>query len=123
MSHFAQINENSIVINVLVGEEEIFQSGIFGDPSKWIQTSYNTRAGIHYDPTTQLPDDGVALRKNYASVGMIYDPIRDAFYLSKPHNGWILNEETCTWYAPIPYPNDDLDYVWNDENENWQLLI
>ena len=123
MSHFAQIDENSIVVNVLVGEEEIFQSGIFGDPKMWIQTSYNTRGGVHYDPITHQQDGGVALRKNYASVGMIYDPIRDAFYFSKPYSGWLFDEDKCTWYAPIPYPSDGLDYEWDENTQNWKLLI
>lgn len=79
MSHFAQIDENNIVVQVIVAEQNFINSGAVGDPTKWIQTSYNTRDGVHYDPVTGLPDGGVPLRYTYAGIGYTYDPVRDIF--------------------------------------------
>jgi hypothetical protein len=90
MSHFAQINQNNIVVNVIVAEEDFIQSGALGDPSQWIQTSYNTLAGQHLF-------GGTALRKNYAGIGYTYDPLRDAFIPPKPNDTVVLNETTCQW--------------------------
>jgi len=99
MSHFAKIDENNIVQEVIVAEQEFIDSGVLGDATRWIQTSYNTRGGIHYGPDG-LPDGGIALRKNYATKGDIYDPVRDAFYKPQPDPTWILNETTCLWQSP-----------------------
>ena len=93
MSHFAQIDENNIVTNVIVAEQDFIDSGAVGDPSKWIQTSYNTQAGEH-----KL--GGTPLRKNYAGIGYTYDSTLDAFIPPKPFNSWVLNEDTCLWNAP-----------------------
>lgn len=114
MAHFAQIDENNIVIQVIVAEQDYIDSGVVGDPSKWIQTSYNTHGGQH--------PEGRPLRKNYAGIGYTYDPIRDAFIPPKPYASWILDEETCLWNPPILYPNDGNDYVWNEESVMWQLM-
>jgi hypothetical protein len=111
MSHFAQINENNIVIQVIVAEQDFINSGIVGDPSTWIQTSYNTIAGQH--------PERKPLRKNYAGIGYAYDPIKDAFIPPKPYESWILNEETCLWESAIPYPNDGKKYKWNEELLKW----
>jgi hypothetical protein len=75
MSHYAKV-ENGIVVNVIVAEQDVIDSGMFGDG--WVQTSYNTRDGIHYGQDG-LPDDGIPLRKNYAGIGYIYDSILDEF--------------------------------------------
>ena len=99
MSHFAQIN-NGVVINVIVAEQEVIDSGIFGDVSSWLQTSYNTLGGIHYDPISREPseDQTKAFRKNYAGVGFTYDPVRDAFIPPKPNKGeYVIDEQTCRW--------------------------
>lgn len=91
MAHFAQIDENNIVVQVLVIEQDVIDTGLFGDPKSWIQTSYNTHAGIHsYDQTK-------ALRKNYAGIGYTYDPVRDAFIPPKPPIDCFLDENSCTW--------------------------
>lgn len=115
MSHFAQIDENNIVVQVIVAEQDFINSGIVGDPSKWIQTSYNTRAGKH--------PEGRPLRKNYAGIGYFYDAERDAFIPPKPFESWILNEFTCLWNPPIPLPNDEKIYVWSEEQMNWIEVI
>jgi hypothetical protein len=124
MAHFALI-EDGIVMNVIVAEQEVIDSGIFGDPSNWVQTSYNTKGGIHYDPVTNTPDNGIPFRKNYAVIGGVYDKERDAFYEQKPYSSWILNEETCKWQAPIPYPNvpNTKRYFWDEANLEWYLAI
>ncbi len=118
MAHFAQIDENNIVTQVLVIDQETINTGHFGDPSTFIQTSYNTRGGVHYGSDGQ-PDNGVALRKNYAGIGYIYDSQRDAFYSPQPYNSWTLNEETCYWEAPTPVPTDGKLYTWDEDTLSW----
>lgn len=118
MAHFAKIDENNIVVNVAVIEKEMIDTGLWGDPATWIQTSYNTYGGIHYGPDGN-PDGGVALRKNFAGIGFIYDPVRDAFYSPQPYPSWVLNETSCLWDPPIPYPNDGKQYIWDEETQSW----
>ena len=119
MSHFAEIKDG-IVQRVLSVEKEYVDSGRLGNPSNWIQTSYNTRGGIHYAPNSSDADGGTPLRKNYAGKGMIYDEVRDAFYYHQPYPSWTLDEATCRWEAPIPKP-DGL-YIWNEETTSWVAL-
>lgn len=111
MAHYAKI-ENGIVTQVIVAEQDFIDSGVAGDPSTWIQTSYNTQAGIH-------TLDGTPLRKNYAGIGYSYDTERDAFVPPKTHPAWVLDEFTCHWVAPIPYPTDGKSYGWDDKVNNW----
>jgi hypothetical protein len=120
MSHFAKI-ENGIVTKVIVAEPEFFDSFVDESPGSWIQTSYNTRGGIHYDPETGEPseDQSKALRKNYAGIGYTYDPNRDAFIPPKPYPSWVLNEQTCLWGAPVLYPDDGKRYYWDEINQSW----
>ena len=121
MAHFALIDENNIVKRVIVAEQDFINSGAVGDSSNWIQTSYNTRGGVHYAPNSHEPDGGIALRKNYAGIGFVYDKDRDAFYQPQPYPSWLLNEDSCQWESPIPYPDDDKRYNWNEENQSWDL--
>jgi hypothetical protein len=104
-----------------VAEQDFIDSYDDGIPGQWIQTSYNTRGGIHYQPNTNIPsnDQTKALRKNYAGIGFTYDPVRDAFIPAKPYNSWLLNEDTCLWECSIPYPNDGKMYTWNEEQLSW----
>lgn len=118
MAHFAKV-ENGIVTQVIVANQEFINSGALGDPEMWIQTSYNTKGGKHYNPETGLPDSKSPLRKNYAGIGYTYDIIRDAFIPSKPHDSWVLNEDTCAYEAPIAYPTDGFYYVWDENIVNW----
>jgi len=99
MAHFAKINKENIVLQVIVAEQDIINTGLLGDPATWIQTSYNTRGGIHYDPNTGEPSENQskALRKNYAGIGYIYDPVRDAFISPKPDDNFVLDEFSCCW--------------------------
>lgn len=118
MGHFAHINEENVVTQVIVAEQDFINTGAVGDPAKWIQTSYNTRAGVHYGQNGQ-PDGGVALRKNYAGIGYTYDLSRDAFIPPKPYASWVLNEETCIYNPPVAYPSDGKMYNWNEETISW----
>jgi hypothetical protein len=105
MAHFAKVN-NGIVEQVIVAEPEFFQNFVDSSPGEWIQTSYNTYGGQH--------PEGRPLRKNYAGVGFTYDSVRDAFIPPKPYASWVLNEETCLWESPIPYPTDGKSYDWDE---------
>ena len=112
MSHFAQVI-NNIVQQVIVAEQEFINS--LPDPSNWIQTSYNTREGVHIL-------GGTPLRKNYAGIGYTYDPIRDAFIPMKPYNSWSLLEDTCQWVCPVSYPTDGKYYEWDEETISWKNI-
>ena len=113
MSHFAKV-ENGVVTQVIVIEQDVVDTGLFGDPASWVQTSYNTNAGVHRN-------GGTPMRKNYAGIGYIYDSVRDAFYAPSPYPSWILNEDTCVWEAPIamPEPTEGTYYTWDEENQAW----
>ena len=113
MSHFAFVNANGIVEQVIVAEQDVINSGLFGNPSSWVQTSYNTHGNVHLL-------GGTTLRKNYAGIGYTFDAQRDAFIPPKPYNSWTLNEETCLWESPIPYPQDEKLYIWDEEQQNWK---
>ena len=120
MSHFAEINNDGIVQRVIVAEQDFIDSGAVGDPSNWVQTSYNTKGGVHYAPNGGEPDGGVALRKNYAGKGHTYDKTRDAFIESKPYPSWELDEDTCEWNSPVPYPDDGEKYGWDEDTTSWK---
>jgi hypothetical protein len=118
MSHFAHVNENNIVTQVIVAEQDFINTGAVGDPATWIQTSYNTRAGVHYGNDGQ-PDGGEALRKNYAGIGYTYDVGRDAFVPPQPFGSWTLNEQTCNWEPPGAMPEDGKMYGWDEATTSW----
>ena len=115
MSHFAQV-VNGIVQQVIVAEQDVIDSGMFG--TGWVQTSYNTRGGIHYGQDGQ-PDGGVALRANYAGIGYAYDSTNDVFYAPQPFSSWSLNQTTWLWVPPTPYPTDTKDYYWDEPTLSW----
>lgn len=120
MSHFAKVTDG-IVSQVIVADPEFFESFVDSSPGEWIQTSYNTRGGVHYNPETGKPSDdqSKALRKNYAGIGFTYDGGRNAFIPPRPFASWVLNENTCLWEAPINYPDDGKSYRWDEEKGNW----
>lgn len=123
MAHFAKVN-NGIVEQVIVAEPEFFETFVDSSPGQWIQTSYNTRGGVHYDPATGEPsaDQSKALRKNYAGIGYSYDATRDAFIPPKPYASWVLDEQTCLWNAPVAYPTDGGRYTWNESTQAWDAV-
>jgi hypothetical protein len=106
VAHWAEIDENNIVIRVTVGDnnapDEGYQWLIDNLGGTWVKTSYNGN-----------------IRKNYAGIGFTYDEERDAFIAPKPFESWILNEDTCNWKAPIPYPTDGKTYRWDEPTVSW----
>lgn len=116
MSHWAEINENNMVIRVVVGNDEDPDEGyqwlIDNLGGTWVKTSYNTIGGVH-------TLGGTPFRKNFAGVGFTYDAQRDAFIPPKLFPSWILDEDTCFWKAPVPHPGDGKVYRWIEENLNW----
>ena len=124
MGHFAKVS-NGIVTKVIVAEADFFNNFVDDSPGKWIQTSYNTRGGVHYAPNTNEPskNQSKVLRKNYAGIGYTYDSTRDAFIPPQPFNSWTLNEDTCLWDSPVAYPTDGKLYKWNEEILNWEEVI
>lgn len=107
MAHFAELDENNIVVQVLVTDNDYPNEGYdwlietFG--GTWVQTSYNS-----------------TIRKNFAGAGFTYDEARDAFIPPQPFQSWTLDEETCQWVSPVAYPTDGKIYTWNEENTNWE---
>lgn len=122
MAHYAKV-ERGVVTQVIVAEAEFFDTFVDTAPGEWVQTSYNTRGGIHYNTETKEPDGGIALRKNYAGVGFTYDKNKDAFIPPQPYNSWLLNEDTCLWEAPIAYPTDGGNYIWNEGLGDWEVFV
>jgi hypothetical protein len=111
MAHFAKI-ENNIVTRVIVAEAEFFNNFVDDSAGEWLQTSYNTRGGVH-------SEGGTPLRKNFAGVGYTYDKTRDAFIPPQPYPSWTLNESTCLWECPVEYPDDGNMYNWNEIDQQW----
>ena len=127
MSHFAKLDENNVVTFVTVGRQE--DDGLEAELTArtgdvYRQTSYNTYGGVHYttdDDGNRVPseDQSKALRKNYAGIGFTYDEARDAFIPPQPFESWLLDEDTCLWVAPVPYPTDGEAYVWDEDAGDW----
>jgi hypothetical protein len=124
MGHYAKVLDGK-VIQIIVAEPEFFATFVDTSPGEWIQTSYNTRMGIYYEPNSNIPssDQSKALRKNYAGVGYTYDRERDAFIPPQPYLSWSLDEDTCLWSAPVSYPADGKKYFWNESTLSWQEIV
>lgn len=124
MAHFAQIDENNVVQQVLVIEQSEIDTGNWGDPARWIQTSYNTRGGVYYTPNTNDPDpdQSKAFRKNFAGIGYIWDGV--GFAPPKPYPSWVMDSFSYLWEAPIPMPEPNRPpfYVWDDATISWVLV-
>jgi hypothetical protein len=126
MAHYAKVLEGKVV-DVIVAESSYFDTFVDTTPGDWIQTSYNTRGGKHYDPDSGDEDSGTPVRKNFASVGWNYDATDDAFYDNRPKdiNGnvcasWTLNTTTYVWDPPIAYPSDGKLYQWDESSTSWK---
>lgn len=125
MAHYAKVVDGAVV-NVIVAEKNFIDT--LPDAGAWVKTSYNMRGGVYYDAVTNLPhpnqeemisgDEG-RQRKNYAGYGFTYDVNRDAFIPPKPFSSWALNEETCLWEAPVPMPEDEFVYRWDEDGLQW----
>ena len=130
MASFAKLNSENIVTKVVSVVNEVLKDSngieqeqlgidflrtLYNEPEAiWKQTSYNTHNGVH-------SYGGIPLRKNHAGIGYTYDSQRDVFISQKPYNSWVLNEQTCSWDAPIAYPTDGQRYDWNEETQSWTL--
>jgi len=114
MASFAKV-VNGVVVTVISAEPEFFDTFVDSSAGEWIQTSYNTRGGVHYQPNTNIPseDQSLALRKNFASIDYHYDGV--GFYAPQPFNSWTLNMTTYLWEAPVAKPTDGLVYVWDED--------
>jgi len=115
MAHFAELDENNIVLQVIVGvDEPLDGETIYQEFSGkvWKRTSYNTYGGIHLL-------GGTPFRKNYAGIGYIYDAQRDAFIPPKPYPSWTLVEDTCQWTPPVAMPTDGNMYDWDESTTSW----
>ena len=129
MGHWARIDDDNIVQEVIVIKEAELDTGAWGDKSKWIKTSYNTFEGKHYVPkehqdwSEESPDQSKALRFRFAGIGYIYDAENNVFYRPKPFASWTLNKEKWVWEAPVAYPTDDKRYVWNDDKKEWVEVV
>lgn len=127
MAHFAQIDENNIVLQVLVIDQSEIATGNWGDPATWVQTSYNTRGGVYYTPNTDISDadQSKAFRKNYAGVGYTWlpdGPDGEGFVPPKPYPSWVMNPFSYLWEAPVTYPDDGLAYQWDEQKQAWVPL-
>jgi hypothetical protein len=122
MAHFAKVTDG-IVQRVIVADQEFIDNYNDGEPGEWIQTSYNTRGGIHYQPNSNTPseDQSKALRKNFAGPGFVYDAEQDVFYAPQPYPSWTLNSGFI-WEPPVEYPADSQKYVWNEDNQSWDSV-
>jgi hypothetical protein len=124
MAHFAKLGSGNKVLKVEVVSNDIatteqtgidFLNNFYNTRDIWKQTSYNTNGGVH-----KLGD--TPFRKNYASVDSTYHQDKDAFIIKKPYASWTLNEETCQWDSPVPYPDDGERYEWNETTTSWDLI-
>tara|TARA_E500000318_G_C3562230_1_gene213995 strand:- start:679 stop:1107 length:429 start_codon:yes stop_codon:yes gene_type:complete len=128
MGHWARIDNNNIVQEVIVIKEAELDTGNWGDKSKWIKTSYNTFEGKHYTPkdhqdwSEESSDQSKALRFRYAGVGMYYDVTNDVFYEQQPFASWTLDKTTWKWEAPIEEPSlteeqfkNNKYYIWDED--------
>jgi hypothetical protein len=116
MAHFAKV-KNGIVTQVIVAEQNFIDT--LEKPNEWVQTSYNTYGGKHYNAETKQVDNKPPLRKNYAGIGFKYDKELDAFIPPQPYPSWKLDTDTCLWESPIPYPDFNKQYIWNESEQEW----
>jgi hypothetical protein len=132
MAHYAYVDETGTVTSVIVGrDEDDLEPGITSweeyftakGKGQAVRTSYNTRGGVHYTDGEPSADQSKALRFNYAGIGFTYDADRDAFIPPKPFESWVLDEATCLWTAPIPYPADGGDYTWDEATTDWVEVV
>jgi hypothetical protein len=136
MAHFAKLGVGNIVERVEVVSNDIatneqagvdFLNNLYNTNDVWKQTSYNTMGGKYYTTNenqerVESSDQSKSFRKNYAGIGYTFYESRDAFIAPKPYDSWSLDEDSCLWAAPIPYPTDGQRYFWNEENQSWDLI-
>jgi hypothetical protein len=118
MAHYAKVRDH-LVVEVIVAEADFFNTFVDSTAGEWIKTSYNTKGGKHYDPETLKEDLGTPLRKNFAGIGFTYDKSKDVFIPPNQYASWTLNEDTCQWTPPQPYPVDGEMYSWDEATLSW----
>ncbi len=118
MAHFAKLDENNKVLAVHVVVNDVIT--IDGNESE--QAGIDFLTGLHGHTLWKQTSYNGTFRKNYAGIDYYYDEARDAFIPPKPFNSWVLDEETCRWNAPSPYPTDSRIYLWSEDNLNWELV-
>ena len=121
MSHYAKV-VNGIVTEVIVADATFFNTFVDTSPGTWVQTSYNTRGGVHYAPDSTTPDSGTPLRGNYAGIGYTYDSTNDVFYGPQPYPSWTIAAPNWTWTPPTPYPTDGNLYTWDETTKSWVAI-
>lgn len=124
MAHYAYLDENNIVTQVIVGKDEGEDGVDWEDYYGAVRTSYNTRGGVHYDAQTGEPstDQSRMFRYNYAGVGMVFDPDfgpHGAFYWPRPFPSWILDADKAEWVPPVPIPSGPGPWRWDEEHLQW----
>jgi hypothetical protein len=124
MAHYAFLDLNNIVTEVVTGvDEEVVQTDLDGTQVGGSSEAWETFYGNIRNQVCKRTSYNGNYRKNYAGIGYKYDQERDAFIPPKPFNKWVLNEETCQWESPVPYPDDENQYVWNDNKSEWELIV
>ena len=124
MAHYAFLDLNNIVTEVVTGvDEEVVQTDLDGTQVGGSSEAWETFYGNIRNQVCKRTSYNGNYRKNYAGIGYKYDQERDAFIPPKPFNKWVLNEETCQWESPVPYPDDENEYVWNDNKSEWELIV
>jgi hypothetical protein len=124
MAHYAFLNPDNIVTEIITGvDEEIIQTDLDGTQVGGSSEAWETFYGNIRNQVCKRTSYNGNYRKNYAGIGYKYDQEKDAFIPPKPFNKWVLNEDTCRWESPVPYPSDDKRYVWNDNKGIWEELI
>jgi hypothetical protein len=118
MGHYAKVVDGKVT-QVIVAETDFFNTFVDSSPGEWIQTSYNTRGGVHYLPDSNTPSGNPGLRGNYAGIGYVYDREKDVFYAPQPFASWTLNQTTWIWESPTPYPTDGKVYNWDETTTSW----
>jgi hypothetical protein len=124
MAHYAFLDLNNIVTQVITGvDEEIIQTDLDGTQVGGSSEAWELFYGNIRNQVCKRTSYNNNYRKNYAGIGYKYDQERDAFIPPKPFNKWVLNEESCIWESPVPYPDDENQYVWNDNKSEWELIV
>lgn len=126
MAHYAKVKQGKVV-KVIVAEASFFNNFVDDSPGTWLQTSYNTIEGVHYQPNSDITssDQSLALRGNYAGIGYEYDSTVDAFFAPKPYDSWLKDTGSFSYKAPVDYPTGDAtgsytgSYKWDEAEQNW----
>ena len=123
MLHFAQLDENDNVVNIIVADTETIESGQFGDKNLFVETDKHTQFGVHYDENNN-PDGGIPMRGNYATIGGKYDRAHDVFYTKQPFPSWTIKAPEWRWTPPIPKPprSETTVNVWNESTLSWDQV-